>query len=197
MLGTNSGDPDVHREFIASKSADAEKVKEELATLHAEELEEKSKTVFSRDAGGNPVIWDYQIRGFLKEAMTALLQLEEKEVRIGKKKLSPYTCRGVVDSFIFVYPRMIKLSQGVGADCIRPLRAETMRGERVSLATSETVPAGTTFECEIKMLSPALEPWIMAALEYGADKGLGQWRNSGKGSFSFELLEPSSGGEVG
>lgn len=61
MLGTASANPDVHREFIASKSADAEKAEEELAALPAAELEQKSRTVFHRDPDGVPIIYDYQL----------------------------------------------------------------------------------------------------------------------------------------
>jgi len=38
MLGSQSANPDIHEEFIASKSADAEKVKEELESLPADDL---------------------------------------------------------------------------------------------------------------------------------------------------------------
>ena len=53
-LGTASSNPDLHHDHIASKSADKDKVKEEMAALPAEELEEKAKTVFFRDSDGGP-----------------------------------------------------------------------------------------------------------------------------------------------
>ena len=37
MLGSACGNPDVHKEFIASKSADAAKMEEEMASLPAAE----------------------------------------------------------------------------------------------------------------------------------------------------------------
>jgi hypothetical protein len=43
LLGTSPANPDVYRDFIASKSADAGKAEEELAGLSAAELEEKAK----------------------------------------------------------------------------------------------------------------------------------------------------------
>ncbi len=59
VLGTASADPEVHEKFIASKSADKEAAKEELKSLPADELMEKSTTVFHRDDQGNPILYDY------------------------------------------------------------------------------------------------------------------------------------------
>jgi hypothetical protein len=189
MLGTASANPDIHKEFIASKSADADKVEEELASLPASELENKSRTVFHRDPNGKPIIYDYQIKGFLKEAVGILLELTPGEIRVGKSKLSKFTFKRMVDNFVFVTPRQIALNAEVGANCVRPLRADTMRGERVSLACSETIPAGTSFECEVDCLADSMVDLLRKALDYGRNKGLGQWRNSGKGRFSWEEVK--------
>lgn len=188
MLGTACANKDVHEEFIASKSADAKKIKEELKALHTEKLFEKSVTVFPRDEDGMPVMFDYQFKGFIKEAVGVLIELSNKETRVGKTKLSKYTHKRIVDNFIFVEPRVIRLAP-VGEVCTRPLRADTMKGERVSLASSETVPAGTEFEVEIKTLCQALDDLVVKCLDYGALKGIGQWRNSGKGRFSWEEVK--------
>ncbi len=188
MLGTACQNVDVHKEFIASKSADCAKMEEELSALPAEELMEKAVTVLPRDTDGQPIVWDYQVKGFLKEAIGVLTELSDKEIKVGKSKLSKYTFKRMVDNYIFVSPRKLRLSTGVGPICTRPLRAETMKGERVSLASSETIPTGATFECEIETLAPALEDLIKNALNYGSKKGLGQWRNSGKGRFSWQEI---------
>jgi len=189
MLGTASANPDVHREFIASKSADAKRLEEEMHGLPADDLVEKAVTVFPRDDDGTPIVWDYQVKGFIKEAVGILLELATGELRVGKTKLSKFTHKRIVDNFIFVTPRKIRLSNPVGEICTRPLRADTMKGERVSLASSETVPAGTTFECEIETLSPALADLVVDCLNYGKLKGMGQWRNSGKGRFTWEEVK--------
>lgn len=189
MLGTASANPDIHKEYIASKSADAEKSEEELKALHADALMEKSTTVFPRDADGTPILWDYQFKGFIKEAVGVLVDLLDKETRIGKTKLTKFTHKRIVDNFIFVSPRKLRLSEKVGTVCTRPLRADTMQGERVALASSETVPAGTTFICEIRTLNPQLDDLVRKCLDYGALKGIGQWRNSGKGRFTWEEVE--------
>ena len=191
MFGTACANKDVHKEFIASKSADADKMEEELAALPASALEEKGKLVFHRTEDGKPMLFDYQIRGFLKEALGVQCELLTEEVKVGKSKLSKYSHKKIVDNFVFVRPRKIILSEPVGADCVRPLRADTMKGERVSLATSETVPAGTTLEFEIVTLTSEAKflEIIEDCLDYGALKGLGGWRNSGKGSFSYQILD--------
>lgn len=187
MLGTASANPELHREFIASKSADADKVKEEMESLPADDLIEKSLTVFHRDPSGMPIIYDYQIKGFIKEAVSVLIELSDKEIKVGKTKLSKFTHKRIVDNYIFVAPRIIRLAPVSGV-CTRPLRAETMRGERVALASSETVPAGTEFEIEINTMSDTLVDLVKKCLDYGALKGLGQWRNSGKGRFVWQAV---------
>ena len=189
MLGTASANPDIHKEFIASKSADAERADEELRALHADELAEKAKTVFPKDDDGTPILWDYQIKGFIKEAVGILLELDSTEIKVGKTKVTKWTFKRIVDNYVFVGPRKIRLSEAVSGDCVRPLRADTMKGERVSLATSEKVPAGTTLDVEIRTLSPALDDLIVRCLDYGQLKGLGQWRNSGKGRFTWEEVD--------
>lgn len=190
MLGTTSANPDIHKEFIASRSADAKKMDEELAALPVEQLMEKAMTVFPRDADGTAILFDYQFKGFLKESIGALVELTDlPELRVNKTKLSKFTYKRVVDNVLFVFPRMIRLSP-VSGTCTRPLRAATMQGDRVALATSEVVPAGTTFEVEITSLCDAapFRKLIVSALDYGALKGLGQWRNSGKGRFTWEEI---------
>lgn len=188
MLGTWCNNSDVHREFIASKSKDADKVEEELASLPAEDLEKKAVTVFPRE-NGSPILYDYQVKGFLKNTIGLLIELADKEIKVGKSKLTKFTCKRIVDNYVFVYPRKIVMSNNVSGICTRPLRAETMQGERVSLASSETVPAGTTFQCEIETLHPALDELVIASLNYGEKKGIGQWRNSGKGRFTYEEVK--------
>ena len=149
LLGTSSGNPELHREFIASKAPDAAKMEEEVASLGVEAVEEKSMTVFPKMADGTPYLWDYQIRGFFKEicgAMRGIPGTKSSKVKAYKKK---------VDNTIFVEPREIPLDlHGMKiADCQRPLRASTMQGERIALANSEVCPQGTT--CEFDVLCSA------------------------------------------
>lgn len=184
LLGTCSGNPELHREFIASKAPDAQKIEEEVEALGVDAVEEKTMTVFPKTADGTPFLYDYQIRGFFKEicgAMRAIPEKKSSKVKAYKKK---------IDNTIFVEPREIPLDlHGMKmSNCQRPLRASTPLGERIALANSEVCPEGTTCEfdviCMIDEDAKMLEEW----LEYGQFKGIGQWRNSGKGRFTFEFL---------
>lgn len=70
--------------------------------------------------------------------------------------------------------------------CERPLRASSASGERVALAASETVPAGTVLEFSILVMNPKDAETVREWLDYGRLRGLFQWRNSGKGRFEWE-----------
>ena len=96
----------------------------------------------------------------------------------------------IIDGLIFVEPRMIPIEvNGEVGECQRPLRAQTAQGERISLANSEEIPAGSTIEFEIVMLDEkAHKEAVLEWLEYGRLRGIGQWRNSGKGRFTYEVL---------
>jgi hypothetical protein len=74
-------------------------------------------------------------------------------------------------------------------ECQRPLRASTPQGERVSIAHSETVPAGSTLEFEVLCMTDQMEDLVRELLEYGQLRGLSQWRNSGKGRFTHKILK--------
>ena len=67
--------------------------------------------------------------------------------------------------------------------CERPLRASTPQGERVALAISEEIPAGATMEFTITCMDEKDLKLVREWLDYGYYRGLGQWRNSGKGRF--------------
>ena len=99
----------------------------------------------------------------------------------------------VVEKLVFVNERKIPfvLPEGTElSDCQRPLRAQTAQGERISLADSETVPAGSTVEFTIKVLDDSLMKYVIDWLDYGEFNGIGQWRNSGKGRFKWtEITE--------
>lgn len=186
LLGTSSGNPELHREFIASKAPGAAKMEEEVASLGVEAVEEKSMTVFPKMADGTPYLWDYQIRGFFKEicgAMRGIPGTKSSKVKAYKKK---------VDNTIFVEPREIPLDlHGMKiADCQRPLRASAMQGERIALANSEVCPQGTTCEFDVLCMVDEDADMLREWLEYGKYKGIGQWRNSGKGRFEFTFQVP-------
>jgi len=184
MLGTQSANPEIHREFIASKAPDARSIEEEVAAVGAAAVEEKSCTVFPRTDAGEPFVYDYQVRGFFKDTCSALRRVDgtlSSKVKAYKK---------VVDGNVFVEPRhiVVKLAGPVG-DCQRPLRAQTAQGERVALAHSETVPEGSSLEFTVKLLNDKDEDLLAEWLDFGQLRGIGQWRNSGKGRFTWERVD--------
>ncbi len=184
VLGTASSNPDIHSEYIASKAPNALTKQEEVEAIGMEEVFEKSMTVFPRNKNGEPVAWDYQWKGFLKDAFGSLKKIPNSEC--GKVK----AYKKEIDGLIFVYPRMIPFDMNGGeiGICQRPLRASTAQGERVALASSESVPEGSSQIFEIKCLLNSHEKAVIEALNYGEMRGFGQWRNSGKGRFHYEIL---------
>ena len=183
MLGTSSANEELHSEFIASKAPDAKKMEEEIAAIGLEAVEEKSKTIFPKDENGFPFMWDYQIKGMMKDSCGMLRKVSGSE----SSKMKAY--KKEIDGLIFVEPRRIPIQlSGAMKECQRPLRAQTMQGERVALATSEEVPAGSVIEFTIKYMVPSDAHAIREWLDYGEVRGLGQWRNSGKGRFTWEEI---------
>lgn len=220
MLGTMSGNPDVHAEYIASRVSrdrgddqtveeqagrEAEEVdvaKETAGALSVEDAIIKEMRLFPKDKDGL-FLFDYQIRGMYKENIKNLIETREITT------LSIYRTAYVVDSYVHVFPRRIRLLQPDGSPWMeapdkltRPLRAQTPRGERVALATSQMLPAGTIVKFETHVLNTgrgvaALKPEdIIKALEFGKYKGLSQWRGGGYGRYEH-VSEVETVGEMG
>ena len=184
VLGTASANPDIHREFIANNGPDAMTIAEEVAAIGAENVFEKGMTVFPRDDKGNPIVWNYQWKGFFKDACGALKRLPGSECG----KIKAY--KKEIDGLVFINPRKIPITvNGEIGICQRPLRAQTAQGERVALVSSESVPAGSSMTFDIQLMLDAHEKMVMECLEYGRLRGFGQWRNSSKGIFHYEILD--------
>lgn len=189
LLGTCNSDPAIHEKFIASKAPDAPSREEEVAALGVDEVVEKGKTVFPKE-DGKPFLFNYQIRGFFKAAAAALQRCKGEDFSKATCKIKAY--KKVIDGCIFVEPRKIFIQMPEGGemgDCQRPLRAQTAQGERVALADSESVPAGSRLTFVIDIRNDAYEAAVLEWLAYGRFNGLGQWRNSGKGSFRVVEME--------
>lgn len=190
VLGSLPADPEVYKKFIASKAPDAQTLEQEVAEFGEDTVLDNKVTVFLKDEAGHPYLYDYQIRGFLKEAIGFM------------KKVSGSACSKIsahkkaVDGLIFVKERKIPFMTPTGVQvpshmmgyCQRPLRASTAQGERIALAISETVPAGSYAEFTIHMMVDDHEAAVKEALDYGAYHGFLQWRNSGKGKFKWEEI---------
>lgn len=194
VLGTASANKDIHSEYIASKAPDAKSREEEIAAIGAEEYEEKAMTVFPRNAEGQPILYDYQIKGFFNDACSMLQKCRNgkagKPEEFAKESCGLKAYKKIIDGCIFIKEREIPLNlAGEMGNLQRPLRGQTAQGERVALANSEMAPKGTTCEFTILCLGPTYEGAIFEWLNYGALRGIGQWRNGSYGRFVYEVIE--------
>ena len=196
-LATSPGNRELMTTYKQPADLPAAKKAEELAALPSKEEVngeiEKASTVFTKNETGI-FAWDYQLRGFFKEALASLIELGECDI-------SKWSYKRAVDQFAFVTPRCIYyrdaagaiLKQPVGA-LERPLRATTMQGDRVCLARSEYVPAGTTIEFAVTVQTTTNTKnkvarvdmdLIRACLDRGAFVGFSQWRSGSYGRFTW------------
>lgn len=180
LLGSQPQKDVVREHIMRRRGIDPDAVADELETL--DETLERNTTAFHK-RNGKPVLFDYVVKGFLKEAAATF----NGRAEIGRMK----NARSKIDSYVFVYPREIPIITDSPTILVleRPLRAMTMQGPRVSVVRSEMLPAGARIECEIHVLAPDVisEQLLRALLDYGRYKGLGQWRNGGYGRFEYEL----------
>ena len=134
-------------------------------------------TIFPKE-NGIPFLWDYQIKGFFKDACGMMRKVSGNV----SSKMKAY--KKEIDGLIFIKERKIPFQfDGEMGICQRPLRAQTAQGERIALSSSETIPAGAAIEFEIECLVDSDMNAVAEWLDYGKLRGIGQWRNSGKGKF--------------
>ena len=177
-LGTTAANKEIYSQFIASKAPDAATMEDEVAAFGADAVAEKGTTVFPKLEDGTPYMYDYQVKGAFKESCGMLRRATDTR----SAKVKAY--KKEIDGLVFVSPRRIPLVMPEGGEtgiCERPLRATTMQGDRVALARSETVPAGTTMDFSVTCLNDSMVPVVIEWLQYFRLHGLSQWRNSGKG----------------
>lgn len=190
VLGSSPSNEELLASYIASKAPTDDLTAQEVDNIKAQAAEERT-TIFPKTADGTPFIYDYQIKGMFKDSCKALATAGKAGYPGGKHCAALKAYKKAIDGLIFVSPREIPynlhgLKMGF---CERPLRASTPQGERVSIAKSESVPAGSTAEFEIECLDPSLEAMVRECLDYGTLRGLGQWRNSGKGRFEWKEVK--------
>ena len=137
ILGTSPNDEDIYRNFIIERAKengaqmDEQDEQEEVDALPLDEEIEKGMTVFPRDENGNPFLYDYQVKGFFKDACSMLRKVK------GTKSAGIKAFKKEIDGLIFPNPRQIVFQNAKMGVCQRPLRANTAQGERVALAMSE------------------------------------------------------------
>lgn len=186
ILGTCPNDEDVYKRYIVNKGRDLgadipESLEiSEIEALPVDEQIEKGMTVFPRTDDGKPFLYDYQIKGFFKDTCSMLKKVP------GTKSSKVKAFKKEIDGLIFPMERQIVFENAELDVCQRPLRAQTMQGERVALAMSEEIKAGCSVTFSIKYYLPEQGDLIREWLDYGSFRGIGQWRNSGKGRFIWE-----------
>ena len=188
LLGTLPGSEDLYMDYIATKVPEDErtKIEDEVAALGVDAVAEKKMTVFPKLPDGSPFVYDYQVRGFFKGSCGALRKISKAR----SAKLKAY--KKEVDQLIFVYPRKIPIQLSGDMDVIsRPLRAATPQGDRVAITASESAPAGSSIALQIICFDDNDMKIVREWLEYGMFNGLGQWRNSGMGRFTWEEVPES------
>jgi hypothetical protein len=174
MLGTVAKSKEIFTRYIANERTGEDEI------ANVPEGEESGYTGFFTDEEGI-FLYDYHIKGFLKEAGNVL-----------KESLKLKNLKSKIDNFVFVFPRKIRLQEKPDGVLERPLRGMTAQGPRVSLAKSDVVNAGLSFEVTIKVLThkdqEIDQEVIESLLDYGALKGLGQWRNGSWGRIKYESI---------
>lgn len=197
ILGSLPNDKELYTNYIASRAPDALTREEQIAEFGVIESIEKQTTIFPKDKNGNPLIYGYQFDGFLKASIKALKYVPGS--LIYKDKSFNSKNKSIIDTKIKTFPvggsnsnnRKI-LIQGFNLEdlhiCQRPLFIQDRVGTRVSLASSEAIPAGAYIDIDIYMMDETFRPYIEEALDYGQINGLLQWRNSGKGAFSWNYI---------
>lgn len=179
LLGTLPGDEKLAEEYVQSKHPEGVQKDEQESV--AEEMK-KATSYFARNEQQMPMLWDYQIKGFFKDACSMMRRVTQVDALKAHKK--------IIDGLIFVTPRKIELNLSSELSFTeRPLRVSTPQGDRTALARSETAPIGTSIQFEILLLKKDLKQYVINWLDYGILRGLGQWRNSGMGRFKWREIK--------
>lgn len=196
VLGMRAADEEVYSTYIASKAPDAASKAEEVAAQGVDDVVEKGTTIFPRTDEGIPFFWDYQWLGYLKEACGGLQKEKNEKVAKATSKIKAY--KKIIDNNIHIYPRKVLLNIPEGEEVKtleRPLRASTAQGDRVALARSEMLPAGTTTEFIIETPDDYLEA-VIEWLNQGQKHGTGQWRSASYGRFTYIAIDADTDEEI-
>lgn len=174
-------------------------IKGELESLKEsfEELDIRGITVFFWDKDKQrPAIGSHMILGFLKAAAEAIGRTMEKKKGAALGSIS-YT-QSLINQHVRIEGQLITFDKDIKRDgqgkpiyLQRSLRAKTAQGPRISLAKSEIVEAGAKLRFKMKVLggSELTERVLRTLFDYGSFTGLGQWRSSGRGALTYEMIK--------
>lgn len=233
-LGVSPSVKELYAEYIASKAPDAMSKSEEIEAIGEEAMFAKGTSIYHRTRAawdpeqlrfralkpgatppgdqevvdGAPFVYDYQWRGFFKEAFSFMQRSSKNDGGNANVKFNLTNHKKIVDGEVFIHPRKICLNipeTSVDVDGItevesfnedgtlktlqRSLRTSGPSGERVAIASSEMVPKGTSMKLTISVTDKRLWPAVESALNYGLYHGFSGWRNSGLGIFRWRKLD--------
>lgn len=198
VLGSQPADPEIRKTYIEDKIRQAgdriDRTDEAENLDPTQEQIDKKSTIFGcRAEDGALILWDYQIKGTLKAAIDVL-----------QKQMGVVQGNSKFTKFLHVSPRNIPFRDGNGELITQPepkmlersLRAMTMQGPRVALASSQKIELPWSVTFRLSLLANDSTPkskaitWdiVETCLDYGQFSGLGQWHNGGWGKFRWERM---------
>jgi len=220
VLGTQPTDSKIYESFLATKMRKEmeksgykeekidEKINKGMEALPNNEDGEFYRdgvTVFPRlkikETGEEiPAIEGYLLKGFFKNACWACAKADGLSAELSAYKkyidnmtdvneISPIIVNDDVKKYMEEHKGTLPLFQ-------RPIRISDRNGERVALACSEYVPAGSYIDFEITAMSEEALNFVIEWLNYGKHNGLCCWRNSGKGKFDWIDLDLGAKREI-
>lgn len=210
-IGTNPWDPDIHKSYVSDKITDPVERDRELKSLPkveaADKLEKRGVTVFfRRPEDGQLYIKNHMIKGYLKAAGDAIriARKLDPEASTGKGKGTKWgSISSKVDEHVTIDPIELIVHGKDGlpktdADglLVRSLRGETPQGPRVTIVKSEYLEPLSMISYTIYWRDggPVTRDMIVDMMDQGeVFFGIGQWRNSGKGKFTWRIVEEGKG----
>jgi len=176
----------VHPTYTDAQAAKQRARADAAAPEEDDERPRLPKTTFFVLPDGRPMLWNYQILGHLKELGN-----------IAKDAAGVRNLREKINRYVYVEPRQIPLDQPIIGELTRPLRAETARGPRIALATSDVIPAGTQIRFRLKVLDQGAKAEVTLGLlrellDLGQVRGLLQWRSGGWGVYRVAEWAPEA-----
>lgn len=185
ILGMSPLNKQLFTDFIASKALEKEPNlkpedlddEKDMIVENGDEMRGKM-TGFHRDDDGVYLL-DYQVRGFIKNAARNLA-----------KGLNISALRSKVENFLFVFPRHIWLKEDVDGIIERPLKCDTPKGPRISLAASEMVK-DVKIRITLHLFPHPELNWgvVEELLNYGQYEGISQWRGASHGRFIWSRVD--------
>lgn len=237
-LGTSPSNKQLLTDYIASRAPDAMSREEEIAQYGKNETMNKFINIYPKgkflydpekcrfwdpndarvplpedtdsfeEVENHPFLWNYQIRGFMKDSC-GLLSRSGKDASGENESAKLSAFKKVIDGCIFVHPRRIGIQipetfldddgvtirhsfdeNGQLNILQRPMISNGPNGQNVAIAASEMIPKGSSIKFTIGMTSLKFKPAVIEWLNYACVHGISGWRNSGMGTCIWREIQP-------